>query len=362
MVAAKSHDVAELKAVILVGGLGTRLRPLTDNCPKPIVPVLNRPFLEHTLAHLRQYGIKDIVLAMSYLPEAIREYFGDGERCGLRLTYCLEKEPLGTAGAVKNAATYLDRPFIVLNGDNVFLEMDLNEAYAFHREKRAKATIFLTWVDNPGAFGVVETDNDNKVRRFIEKPPPGEATTNWINAGGYILEPEVLEYIPPGQHYMFEKGLFPHLLDIGEPVYGYHYKNYWLDMGTPWKYFSLNMDMLAGKVKNRLLPEPGENGIYYGKDVSVHTSAMITPPAVIGGGCRIGPEVVIKGPVSIGRGCLLEKSARLERVVLWDNIRIGAGAGLQNCIISSDNIIDSGRIISDCVVTVSWTAPLSPQR
>jgi mannose-1-phosphate guanylyltransferase len=349
-----------LKAVILVGGLGTRLRPLTDSCPKPIVPVLNRPFLEHTLAHLQQFGVKDIVLAMSYLPDAIREYFGDGERCGVRLVYSLEKEPLGTAGAVKNAAAYLDRPFIVLNGDNVFLEMNLDEAYAFHREKKAKATIFLTWVKNPGAFGVVETDGHHKVKRFVEKPPPGEATTNWINAGGYILEPEVLEYIPGDRHYMFEKGVFPHLLEAGEPVYGYPYRGYWLDMGTLEQYLSLNFDLLLAKVSSPLIP--GRDGIRLDADAEIHPSAVISAPVVIGRGSRIGSGVTITGPVSIGRGCLLEKGARLESSVLWDNVRVGSGAGLKNCIVSSDNIIEEGRQIADRVVTTSRTAPLSPQR
>lgn len=356
----KPSALRGLKAVILVGGLGTRLRPLTDNCPKPMVPVLNRPFLEHALAHLRQFGVKDIILAMSYLPDAIRAYFGDGERCGVRLTYCLEKEPLGTAGAVKNAAAYLDGPFIVLNGDNVFLEMDLDEAYAFHRDKKARATIFLTRVENPSAFGVVETDSHNKVQRFTEKPPPGTETTNWINAGGYILEPEVLEYIPAGQHYMFEKGLFPRLLETGEPVYGFPYRGYWLDMGTLEQYLSLNFDLLLGKVNSPLIP--GGDGVRRGEDVVVHPSAVITPPVVIGDACRISPGVNLQGPVSVGRGCLLEQGARLEKAVLWDNVRVGAGARLNNCVISSDNVIEGGRAITDSVVTASQTAPLSPLR
>ena len=349
-----------MKAVILVGGLGTRLRPLTDNKPKPIMPVVNRPFLEHTLAHLKQFGINDVILAMSYLPDAIREYFGDGERCGVRLTYCMEKEPLGTAGAVKNAAAYLDsRPFIVLNGDDVFIEMNLDEVVSLHNEKKAKATIFLTQVENPSAFGVVETDATGKVKAFIEKPAPGTERTNWINAGGYILEPEVLEYIPSGQHYMFEKGLFPHLLDIGAPVYGYKYNRYWLDMGTPAKYFTLNMDMLAGKLNNRLLPERAENGIYYGKDVNVHPSAIITAPAVIDRGCRIGRGVRITGPVVIGRECRLEDGVSLENTVIWDRVSIGANARLNRCIISNDTVIGSGQNIMNSIVTPARTVPLS---
>ncbi len=347
-----------LKAVILVGGPGTRLRPLTDNCPKPIVPVLNRPFLEHTLAHLKQFGIEDVILAMSYLPDAIREYFGDGDRCGMRLTYCLEREPMGTAGAVKNAAAYLDGPFVVLNGDDVFIEMNMDEAFAFHREKKAKATIFLTWVDNPSAFGVVETDEDHRVQRFIEKPPPGEETTNWINAGGYILEPEVLEHIPANQHYMFEKGLFPRLLDEGEPVYGYPYRGYWLDMGTPEKYYSLNIDLLLSKVHSPLIHDSRRDGIYCSPDVTLHPSAVITAPVTIERGCRIGREVSITGPVSIGRDCLLEDGASIENTVLWDGIHVGTGARLNRCIVSSNTVIGNGREIQDCVVTPSQTVPL----
>jgi mannose-1-phosphate guanylyltransferase len=348
-----------LKAVILVGGPGTRLQPLTDNKPKPIVPVVNRPFLEHTLTHFKQFGIEEVILAMNYLPDAIRAYFGDGERCGVRLTYCMEKEPLGTAGAVKNAAAYLDEPFIVLNGDDVFLEMNLHEAFAFHREKEAKATIFLTWVKNPSAFGVVETDVNQRVKRFIEKPPLAEVTTHWINAGGYILEPEVLEYIPSGQHYMFEKGLFPHLLNIGAPVYGYHYKKYWLDMGTPGTYFTLNMDMLAGKLNNRLLPEGVKNGIYYGKNVIIGTSAVMTAPVIIDSGCRIGRDVRITGPAVIGRDCCLNDGASLENAVLWNNVSIGANSSLCRCIVSSDTAIGDNQNIVNMVVTPTQQVPLS---
>jgi mannose-1-phosphate guanylyltransferase len=348
----------KMKAVILVGGMGTRLRPLTDICPKPMVPVLNHPFLEHTLAHLKKFEIEDVVLAMSYLPDAVREYFGDGERFGMRLTYCIEEEPLGTAGAVKNAAAYLDGPFIVLNGDDVFLEMDLDKALAFHGEKKAKATIFLTQVENPSAFGVVETDENQKVQRFIEKPPPGTTTTNWINAGGYILDPEVLDYIPAGQYYMFEKGLFPSLLNMGAPIYGYHYPGYWLDMGTPEKYFSLNMDLLLSKVRSPLIPDSRRDGIYCGQGISLHPAAVITAPAIIGSGGRIGKEVRIAGPVSIGRDCFLEDGAGLENALLWDSVRVGTGARLNRCIVSSHSVIGNHQELTDCVVTPSETAPL----
>jgi len=346
-----------LAAVILTGGPGTRLQPLTNDRPKSVLPVLNKPFMEHFIAYLRQYGIKDIILTLSYLPDVIREYLGDGSRYGVRLTYCLEEEPRGTAGAVKNAEAYLDNTFFVLNGD-VFTDMDLGDMLAFHRENKAKATISLTWVDDPSAFGVVETDSEKRVKRFIEKPPLAEATTNWINAGTYILEPGVLEHIPSNTHYMFEKGLYPHLLDTGVPVYGYPYRGYWLDMGTPEKYFSLNVDLLSSKIKSPLVSITGQNGIYYSRDAVVHPSAVVTTPVVIDGGSRIGRGAHINGPVVIGCGCHVEDGASIENAILWNNVRIGAGARIRQCIISSDINIGNNQDVTNCIVTPSETVPL----
>lgn len=349
----------ELTAVILIGGPGTRLQPLTNDRPKSVLPVLNKPFMEHFIAYLRQYGIKDIILTLSYLPDVIREYLGDGSRYGVRLTYCLEEEPLGTAGAVKNAEAYLDNTFFVLNGD-VFTDMDLGDMLAFHRENKAKATISLTWVDDPSAFGVVETDGEKRVKQFIEKPPLAEATTNWINAGTYILEPEVLEHIPSNTHYMFEKGLYPRLLDTGAPVYGYPYRGYWLDMGTPEKYFSLNVDLLSSKINSPLVSIAEQNGICYSRDAVVHPSVVVTAPVVIDSGSRVDRGVHIRGPVVIGRDCHLEDGASIENAVLWNNVNIGAGARLSQCIISSDINISSNQDVVNCIVTPSQTVPLFP--
>jgi len=346
-----------LKAVILVGGPGTRLQPLTNDIPKSIVPVLNRPVMEHMIAYLKQFEVEDIILTLSYLPDMIQSHFGDGRDFGVSLVYCTEKEPMGTAGAVKNAAEYLESTFIVLNGD-IFTEMNLADMISFHSGNKAQATIALTWVDNPSAFGVVETDDAYRVKRFVEKPPPGEETTNWINAGAYILEPEVLEHIPVNQHYMFEKGLFPHLVDTGEPVYGYPYRGYWLDMGTLENYHTLNIDFLLSKVHSPLLPDFSRDGIYCGPDVALNPLAVITAPVTIERGCRIGREVRITGPVSIGRDCVLEDGASIEKAVLWDSIRVGAGARLSNCIVSSTTAIARGQAINDCAVTPSETVPL----
>ena len=306
---------SSLKAVILAGGEGTRLYPLTYALPKPMLPVLNRPFLEHTIAYLKEYGIKDITLALSYLPEVVQDYFGNGSKLDVRLTYSLESHPLGTAGAVKNAEQYLESTFVVLNGD-IFTDLDIADMLSFHRRKRAKASISLTWVDNPCVFGVVEIDRHGRIKRFMEKPSPDQVTSNWINAGIYILEPEVLDYVPAGTHYMFEKGLFPLLLELGEPVYGYQFSGHWLDMGTLEKYRCLNCDLLLLKEKSALIGNLSKDEIYCDRDTIIHPSAEITGPAIIASGCQIGQRVNIKGPVVIGPDCYIGDDAILEESIL----------------------------------------------
>ncbi len=320
------------QAIILVGGQGTRLRPLSYHMPKSMMPVLNRPFLEHTLAYLRNYGVRDVILALSYLPEAIQGHLGDGANLGIRLSYAVEDSPLGTAGAVKNAAPDLADTFAVLNGD-IFTDLNLADLVTFHRRRSAKVTIALTYVDNPSAFGVVETESDDRVRRFVEKPSPDQITSHWINAGIYILEPEVLRHVPQNSHYMFERGLFPRLLELDEPVYGYPFSGYWLDMGTPDKYLCLNCDLLLAKATSHLTPEMNQEDISCAADAVIHSSAKITGPAIISSKCRIDQEVRIKGPVVMGEGCHIGKGASLENAVLWPGVSVEADAILKQCVI-----------------------------
>jgi len=341
-----------LKAVILAGGEGTRLRPLTYGTPKSMVPVLNRPFLEHIIAYLRNYGVNDVTLALSYRPEVFQNYFGDGGNLGIKLHYTVEDNPLGTAGAVKNAEQYLDNTFAVLNGD-IFTELDIADMLAFHRRKGAKATIALTWVDNPCAFGVVETDSDDRVRRFVEKPSPSQVTTNWINAGIYLLEPEVLKHVPANAHYTFEKGLFPLLLELGEPVYSYPFRGYWLDMGTPEKYLRLNCDLLLLKAKSALINGLIRDGVCCDKDVIIHSSAKIAGPAIIGSKCRIDQKAYIKGPVVIGPDCHIGNGASLEAAVLWAGVNIGAGVSVKQCIVGTNTKIETSKQVISGVVTSS---------
>ncbi len=344
----KRPDVS-LSAVVLVGGEGTRLRPLTYSLPKSMVPVLNKPFLEHTIAYLKEFGINNIILTLSYFPEAIQSYFADGSRCGVELVYAIEDVPLGTAGAIKNVGHHLERTFIVLNGD-VFTDLDIGDMVRFHRRKKAKITIALTRVDNPCAFGVVETDDEGKIRRFIEKPAPEEVTSHWINAGIYVIEPEVLEHVPAGTHYMFERGLFPLLLDMGEPLYGYHYDGYWLDMGTPEKYLCLNRDLVSAKVGSFLPADDGEGKSPDG-ETSMHPSAKITGPVLIAGGCQISERVHIKGPAIIAARCRIGEGAVIEDAVLWAGATIGAGAVLKQCVIGDEAQVNSGDSLINCTFT-----------
>ena len=334
------------QAVILVGGQGIRLRPLTLEMPKPMLPVLNRPFLEHTIAYLKKYGFDDIILALSYLPEFIQDYLGGGNKLGVQLNYVVEDTPLGTAGAVKNAEQSLESSFMVLNGD-IFTDLDLADMFTFHRSKKAKVTIALTRVDNPGAFGLVETESDGRVRRFIEKPSPGRITTHWINAGIYILEPEVLNHVPRGINYMFERGLFPLLLELGEPVYGYPFRGYWLDMGTLEKYLYLNCDLLLAKVISHLIPGLNRDGVYRKADATIHPSAKITGPAIIGSRCQIDQTAHIKGPVVMGEDCHIGEGAYLERGVLWNGVSVGAGASHKRCVVynkeGKERVINCGN-------------------
>jgi mannose-1-phosphate guanylyltransferase len=312
-----------------------------------MIPVLNRPFLEHTIAYLKKYQVEDIILTVSYLPQAIQDYFGDGRNLGVRLTYTVEDSPLGTAGAIKNAERYLDGTFVVLNGD-VFTDLNVADMLAFHQAKGAKATIALTRVDNPCAFGMVETGGDGRVQRFIEKPSPDRVTTHWINAGVYILEPEVLGHVPADSFYMFEKGLFPLLLELGKPVHGYPFSGYWIDMGTPAKCLQLNCDLLGLAAKSALIENL--SGVSYGEDVAIHPSVEIVGPVIIGSRCTISQGARITGPAAIGSDCYIGENARIERTVIWSGGRVGAGATLRQCIVGHDATIAGNARVIECTV------------
>jgi mannose-1-phosphate guanylyltransferase len=330
-----------MKGVILVGGEGTRMRPLTLNTPKAMLPVLNKPFLEHMIGNLKVHGIDDIVLSSCYLPDRIQDYFGQGHEFGVNLNYVVEESPLGTAGGVKNAERFLDDVFFVFNGD-IFTDIDLSQMLLQHRERKAKASIALTPVDDPSRYGVVETDSQGMVKRFVEKPKREEATSNMINAGIYILEPEVMEHVPPETRFMFEHHLFPHLLDINTPIMAYPSNDYWIDMGTPDKYLQLHCDML----ERRCLSSPYVGDFEFGTDCSMDSTASVEGPVIIGNRCIIGGGVNIKGPAVIGSDCKLDNNAVIEGAIIWQNVIVERGAVLKNCVVGSNCLIGAASHVS----------------
>jgi mannose-1-phosphate guanylyltransferase len=330
-----------VKAIILVGGEGTRLRPLTYVTVKAMVPVLNKPFIEYVFRHLSNHNVKEIILALGYKPDCITAYFGDASQLGTKLVYSVETEPMGTAGAVKNAEQYIDDTFFVMNGD-IFTDLDLTDMLRFHKNKGAKVTIALTPVDDPTRFGVVETDSNQQVTRFVEKPKREQVTTNMINAGVYIIESQVLKRIPRGKRFMFERDVFPALLADGEPVFGYTTHAYWMDMGTPEKYLQLNGDLLCGK-STQVAFKVGD--IRIDKQSSVHPQAKLTGPILAEKDCVIGKEVQLKGPVVIGQGCEMNDGAIVENSILWQNIIIGEQAVLKDCIVASNSHIENNTYL-----------------
>ncbi len=303
-----------MKAVILAGGEGTRLRPLTLSAPKPVVPVVDRPFLRHQLDLLARAGIREVVFSVAYRPERIQAVFGDGSALGFRIHYAVETTPLGTGGAVKNAQPFLDDRTVVLNGD-VLTDLDLPAVVAAHATRGASASIVLAPVPNPAAYGLVETDEDGRVRRFLEKPKPEEITTDTINAGVYVLETRVLELIPPGVTHSIERGFFPALLARGDLVLGPVHRRYWIDIGTPEKYLEVHRDILSGRFPVSLEGQARAGGW-------VHDSA------------RVEDGAALAGPFYVGPGCQVERGARIgPGAVLVDRTRVCEGASVEDSVL-----------------------------
>lgn len=335
-----------MKAVILVGGLGTRLRPLTCNTPKPMIPLANQPFIEAMLLRLRDQGVKEVILAVQYLADRFQATLGDGSRLGLKIHIIEEPEPRGTAGAVKNVEHMLDDTTFVLNGD-VMTDLDLRSMLTFHREKESKVTVSLTPVDDPTQFGLVEMDREGRVKRFLEKPRAEDITTNLINAGTYVIEPEVFRYVPPGEFYMFERGLFPVLLQTGDPMFGFPSRAYWTDIGKPQTYLEVNQDILIGRVQYPICGKQIADRIWVEENVDIHKSAQIVGPVVLGQGVTIGRGAQIIGPTVIGARCQIGADADIERAVLWEDNRIEDGVMLRSCVLGRGNHIGERTVIID---------------
>lgn len=348
-----------MKAVILVGGLGTRLRPLTSNTPKPLLPLVNQPFIEWMLLRLRDQGVNEVVLAVQYLAERFRETLGDGSRLEMKLHIVEEPEPRGTAGAVKNVEHLLDGTTFVFNGD-VMTDLDLQAMLAFHREKQSKVTISLTPVEDPTQFGLVEMDDHNRVKRFLEKPRIDEITTNLINAGTYIIEPEVLRYVPPNQFYMFERGLFPVVLQTGDGMYGFPSRAYWTDIGKPQTYLDVHHDILIGKAGYTFRGKELGNRVWLEGEAQIHPTAQVMGPVVIGDGVIIERGARVIGPSVIGANCRIGAEASVEGTVLWANNTLAEGVVLHNCVLGSGNTIGPNTHITDGAI-VSDNCQIGPE-
>jgi mannose-1-phosphate guanylyltransferase/phosphomannomutase len=321
-----------MKAVVMAGGEGTRLRPLTSNQPKPMVPIVGKPCLEHILELLRGHGFEDVLITLAFLPQAIRSYFGDGESLGLSIDYSVEESPLGTAGSVKLAAGALDDTFLVISGD-ALCDVDLSKLVAFHRERDAAVTIGLKSVENPLEFGIVVTDDEGRIERFLEKPSWGQVFSDTINTGIYVIEPEVLRHVPDDRPFDFSKELFPLLLEMGRPLYGFVLDGYWQDVGDLRQYTQANFDALDGHVR---LDIPGlqlRGNVWLAESADVEDLDSVEGPALIGNYCRISADASVEPYSVLSANVTLHAHARTTRSVIDASTHVGRSSLVEGAII-----------------------------
>jgi len=323
-----------MKAVVMAGGFGTRLRPLTEKLPKPMAYVANRPMMEHVVRLLAKEGIRDLEVLLHFYPEKITSYFGDGSRWGVRINYIGAEADYGTAGAVKNAEELLDSTFLVISAD-IITDFDLSKAFEFHRDRKAAATIVLTRVPNPLQYGIVLTEEDGRIVRFLEKPSWGEVFSDTINTGIYIIEPEVLSLIPEKKNHDFSKNLFPAMLSRGDRLLGYIAEGYWKDVGNLSEYLNVHLDILAGKAAIEFEGKrAGTGNVWIGEDTYVEYTAQLKN-VVLGKNCSVSGEAVVENSV-LGDGCVVEDGAVIQSSVVWPRTTIHKGARLLENIIGSD--------------------------
>lgn len=344
-----------MQALILAGGKGTRLRPLTVYTPKPVVPFLNRPFLQYQLEILRRAQIEDITLSLSYQPNKIEDIMGDGSDYGVNLRFITEPHPMGTGGAYKYAADQIRETTVVFNGD-ILTDLDVAKVIEFHKSKSAAATIVLATVENPSAYGLVETGKDGEVLRFLEKPKPeqlADLKINTINAGIYILEPEILDLIPAGENCSFEYNVFPDLLAHQKSFYAYVLEgNYWRDIGNPASYLQGHYDFLSGKIKGFEIAAADKTQISH--TANVDQTSIIEDECVIKPGARVINSV-------IGRGVLIEERAVVENSIIWSHTRVSSNAEIRgavigrSCHVGKNAIVSEGAVLGDKTSLTDYT-------
>jgi mannose-1-phosphate guanylyltransferase/phosphomannomutase len=341
-----------VKAVVMAGGEGTRLRPLTSNQPKPMVPIVGRPCMEHIVELLRIHGFTDVIATLAFMPQAIRSYFDTGESLGVRIQYSVEEVPAGTAGSVRLASDELDDTFLVISGD-ALCDVDLSALYRFHLERGAAATIGLVSVDNPLEFGIVVTDEEGRIERFLEKPSWGQVFSDTINTGIYVLDPDVLRHVPVDRPFDFSKELFPLLLEMGRPLYGYVFDGYWQDIGTIDQYRQANFDALDEKVK---LSIPGlrlRGNVWLGEGVELEQLEQVEGPAYIGNYCRISPDATVGPYAVLASSVTVREHARVARSVVDSSTYVGTSAIVEGatvgrgCDVRSRARVHEGAAIGD---------------
>jgi mannose-1-phosphate guanylyltransferase / phosphomannomutase len=335
-----------VKAVIMAGGEGTRLRPLTSNLPKPMMPLANKPMMEHVVDLLRRHGFGEIVVTLAFMPDAIRTYFGDGSEFGVHIQYATEEVPLGTAGSVRNAADALDERFLVISGD-VLTDIDLDKVVAFHEEKGALATIGLVPVENPLEFGIVITREDGSIERFLEKPSWGQVFSDTINTGIFVLEPAIFDHIPEDRAVDFSSEVFPSLLRQGLPLFGAVADGYWEDVGTPEAYVSVHKDILDQKVEVAVPGFEVSGGVWIGEGAEVHPDAVVDGPAVVGDNARVGAGVRLGEYAVLGANVKVRDGAEVRRSIVQDNAYLGEGVRLAGAVVGRACDIRRGARLED---------------
>lgn len=323
-----------VKAMVMAAGAGTRLRPITNDVPKPMVPIANKPVLEYTIENLKRHGITDIIMNLHSHPNQIRTYFGDGARWGVKLHYSDEPKLLGTAGGVKNVEWFLNSgTFFVLSGDGL-TDANLSDILAFHWKHRAVATMGLKEVDTRFDYGVTMTDKKGKIDRFVEKPLWSEVFSNQVNTGIYVFEPEIFNVIPARTVYDFGHQVWPGLLKSKKHIYGFPIKNYWCDVGNLNEYRRAQRNVLDGEISLNFSGKMQKKGIWIDEGTSIHAKSSLSAPCLIGRDCRIDKNVHVGPYTTIGNGVHIGEGSHIQNCTLWDNVRIGKGIRLENCILT----------------------------
>jgi mannose-1-phosphate guanylyltransferase/phosphomannomutase len=338
-----------MKAVIMAGGEGTRLRPLTANQPKPMLPLANRPIMEHIVRHVSNHGIGEIVVTVQFLASQVRNYFGDGADMGVDLSYATEARPLGTAGSVKNAAEQLRETFVVVSGD-ALTDIDLNAAAAFHRERGAMATVVTKRMENPLEFGIVITQEDGRIERFLEKPHWGQVFSDTVNTGIYVLEPDIFDYIPTEGSADFADDVFPTLLGKGAPLYAWVAEGYWEDVGTLDAYRRAHQDILDGKVRMDIRGFQVRPGVWLGEGAEVDPDAILHAPVLIGDFAKVEAGATVREYTVVGTNVVVKEEAFVHRAVVQDNAYIGPGAHVRGCVIGRGADVHRNGRVEDGVV------------